>query len=70
MNKILVTGGSGFIGSNLCEFLLSDSDNYVICLDNFSTGSKKNIDYLFSNSNFELIEQDVCKKINIENLLP
>ena len=66
MNKILVTGGSGFIGSNLCEFLLSDSDNYVICLDNFSTGSKKNIDYLFSNSNFELIEQDVCKKINIE----
>ena len=33
MNKILVTGGSGFIGSNLCEFLLSDSDNYVICLE-------------------------------------
>ena len=45
MNKILVAGGSGFIGSNLCEFLLNDTNNYVICLDNFSTGSKINIDH-------------------------
>ena len=66
MNKILVAGGSGFIGSNLCEFLLNDTNNYVICLDNFSTGSKVNIDHLSSNSNFKFIEHDICQKINIE----
>jgi len=43
MNKILVTGGAGFIGSNLCEVLL-ETGNKVICLDNFSTGKHKNVD--------------------------
>ena len=66
MNKILVAGGSGFIGSNLCEFLLDDTNNYVICLDNFSTGSKINIDHLSSNPNFKFIKHDICQKINIE----
>ena len=42
MKKILVTGGAGFLGSHLCEKLL-EFDNYVICLDNFYTGSKENI---------------------------
>ncbi len=37
MNKILVAGGAGFIGSNLCQFLLADKKNYIICLDNLST---------------------------------
>jgi UDP-glucuronate decarboxylase len=51
---ILVTGGSGFIGSNLCEKLLSQG-NYVICLDNNFTGKIKNIQHLLSNPNFEFI---------------
>lgn len=56
--KILVTGGAGFIGSNLCEELLS-SGNQVSCLDDFSTGKKENIIPLLDNSNFKLIEGDI-----------
>ena len=53
--KVLVTGGAGFIGSNLCENLL-ENNNKVVCLDNFSTGFKKNIEQHLKNPNFELIE--------------
>jgi UDP-N-acetylglucosamine/UDP-N-acetylgalactosamine 4-epimerase len=56
--KILVTGGAGFIGSNLCEYLLS-SGACVICLDNLSTGHKKNISSFLSNKNFKFIEGDI-----------
>ena len=56
--KILVTGGAGFIGSNLCEVLL-DKNNYVVCLDNFSTGKRENILSFIENSNFKLIEGDI-----------
>ncbi len=64
--KILVTGGAGFIGSNLCEKLL-DLDAKVICLDNFSTGKKENISTFLSNKKFSLVEGDIrdlttCKK--------
>lgn len=59
MEKVLVTGGAGFIGSHLCSSLLADG-NKVICLDNLSTGNKKNIESLLSNPNFEFIEADVC----------
>lgn len=55
---ILVTGGAGFIGSNLCEALLN-LNNKVICLDNFSTGKLDNIQSLLSNPNFNLIEGDI-----------
>ena len=55
---ILVTGGAGFIGSNLCEALLS-SGNKVVCLDNFATGKRENIAPFLSNSNFTLIEGDI-----------
>ncbi len=58
--KILVTGGAGFIGSNLCEVLL-EKGNKVICLDNFSTGKRKNIEVFLSNPNFTLIEGDIRK---------
>ena len=61
MNKnmiVLVTGGAGFIGSNLCEVLLKEGYR-VVCLDNFSTGKKLNIKPLLSNKNFELIEGDI-----------
>ena len=56
--KILVTGGAGFIGSNLCEVLL-DKNNKVICLDNFSTGKRENISSFLTNQNFTLIEGDI-----------
>src|ERR1035437_1288472 len=55
---ILVTGGAGFIGSNLCEDLLK-YNNEVICLDNFSTGRKENIKEFAENKNFKLIVGDI-----------
>ncbi len=59
-NTILVTGGAGFIGSNLCEALL-EKGNKVICLDNFATGKRENIEQLLKDSNFTLIEGDIRK---------
>jgi UDP-N-acetylglucosamine 4-epimerase len=56
--KVLVTGGAGFIGSNLCEVLL-DNNIKVVCLDNFATGHKKNIEPFLENTNFTLIEGDI-----------
>ncbi len=58
MSNILVTGGAGFIGSNLCEALLN-LGHKVSCLDNFSTGHRKNIASFLENTNFELIEGDI-----------
>ncbi|MFA6461402.1 MAG: UDP-glucuronic acid decarboxylase family protein [Candidatus Woesearchaeota archaeon] len=65
MNKILVTGGAGFIGSHLCEELLRRG-NYVICVDNFFTGSIKNIEHLRENKNFEVIRHDITQPLFIE----
>lgn len=58
MRKILVTGGAGFIGSNLCEELVKKG-NYVVCLDNFSTGRIENRQGLLDNNRFKLIEGDI-----------
>ena len=58
--KILITGGAGFIGSNLCDALLSNK-NEVVCLDNFSTGKKENLELLLENKNFTVIEGDIRK---------
>lgn len=55
---VLVTGGAGFIGSNLCETLLSNNIK-TVCLDNFSTGKRENIKPFLSNNNFKLIEGDI-----------
>ncbi len=63
--RILVTGGSGFLGSHLCERLLKDGAN-VICLDNFFTGARTNIEHLFDNKHFELIRNDVTFPIYLE----
>jgi len=57
-SRVLVTGGAGFIGSNLIESLLAH-DNYVVCLDNFSTGKRENLRSFANNSNFRLIEGDI-----------
>ncbi len=64
-NRILVTGGAGFIGSHLCERLLADG-NDVICLDNLFTGSRDNIRHLLGNPYFEFIRQDVTSPIYVE----
>ena len=65
MRSILVTGGSGFLGSHLCERLLERGDN-VICLDNFFTGRKENILHLMGNPRFELIRHDIVEPITLE----
>ena len=57
-SRVLVTGGAGFIGSNLVESLL-DSNNYVVCLDNFSTGKRENLKNFINNPAFNLIEGDI-----------
>ena len=57
---ILVTGGAGFIGSNLCEVLLN-KNNKVVCLDNFATGKRENIEEFLEDPNFDLIEGDIRK---------
>ena len=59
-NKVLVTGGAGFIGSNLCEALL-EKGNKVVCLDNFATGKRENLEELLKDTNFTLIEGDIRK---------
>ena len=58
MSRILVSGGAGFIGAHLCARLV-EQGHYVICLDNYFTGSKANIEPLIGNPNFELVEHDV-----------
>lgn len=65
MKRILVTGGAGFIGTNLCERLVKEG-NDVICLDNFFTGSKENVRKLMDYDNFELIRHDVTQEIYLE----
>jgi UDP-glucuronate decarboxylase len=65
MKKILVTGGAGFIGSHLCERLIGDGSE-VICLDNFFTGSAKNIRHLSADKNFRVIRQDVSEPVRIK----
>ncbi|GET33453.1 NAD-dependent dehydratase [Prolixibacter bellariivorans] len=65
MKKILVTGGAGFIGSHLCSRLL-DEGNEVICLDNYFTGSKRNVLPLLDNPYFELVRHDVTMPYFIE----
>ncbi len=64
MKKILISGGAGFLGSNLCERLIPD--NKIYCLDNLSTGSINNIKPFLNNPNFEFIEHDITNPIDIE----
>jgi UDP-glucuronate decarboxylase len=65
MKRIMVTGGAGFLGSHLCERLLADGHE-VLCVDNFFTGSKRNIAHLIANPYFELIRHDVTFPLYVE----
>ena len=65
MKKILVTGGAGFIGSHLCKKLIDDG-NDVLCIDNYFTGTKKNISNLFKSTYFEAIRHDICFPLYVE----
>jgi UDP-glucuronate decarboxylase len=63
--RILVTGGAGFLGSHLCERLLSDGAD-ILCLDNFFTGARRNIEHLLEHKRFELIRHDVTFPLYVE----
>jgi len=63
--RILVTGGAGFLGSHLCERLLNDGHD-IICLDNFFTGTKDNIQHLMDNHHFEVMRHDVAFPLYVE----
>lgn len=67
MKRILVTGGAGFLGANLCERLLNEG-NYVICVDNLFTGRMVNIEKLMDNRNFEFIEHNIIEPLNVSNI--
>jgi UDP-glucuronate decarboxylase len=65
MEKILVTGGAGFLGSHLCDRLIADNRD-VLCVDNFFTGDKRNIAHLLSHPYFELMRHDVSFPLHVE----
>lgn len=64
-SRVLITGGAGFIGSHLSERLLAEG-NEVICVDNFFTGSRRNVEHLFDNPRFELMRHDVTFPLYVE----
>lgn len=62
---VLVTGGSGFLGSHLCERLLAD-DHRVLCVDNFFTGARENVEHLLDDGRFELLRHDITFPLHVE----
>ncbi len=63
--RVLVTGGAGFLGSHLCERLLEEGDD-VLCVDNFYTGTKRNIEHLYDHRRFELLRHDITFPLYVE----
>jgi UDP-glucuronate decarboxylase len=63
--RVLVTGGAGFLGSHLCDALIAEG-NEVLCVDNFYTGYRKNIEHLLQNPSFELLRHDVTIPLHVE----
>ncbi|MBW6441903.1 SDR family oxidoreductase [Patescibacteria group bacterium] len=67
MKTIVVTGGAGFLGSHLCEYLVEKGDS-VFCIDNLFTGNVKNIEHLIDNPNFKFIEHDIIEPIFFDDI--
>src|SRR5690348_14165171 len=63
--RVLVTGGAGFLGSHLIDRLIERGDD-VLCVDNFDTGAKANIDHLAHNARFGLLRHDICHPLDVE----
>ena len=63
--RIIITGGAGFLGSHLCDRLIAEGHD-VLCVDNFFTGSKQNINHLIGNNSFELMRHDITFPLYIE----
>ena len=61
--RVLVSGGAGFIGSHLCDSLIADGQD-VVCVDNFITGRRKNIEHLLDNPSFTLVEHDIVNELD------
>ncbi len=68
MKTVLVTGGAGFLGSHLCDYLINKNEK-VICVDNLFTGSKENIKHLLDNPNFKFINHDIINPLYIEDTI-
>lgn len=65
MKRVVLSGGAGFIGSHICDYLIKEG-YAVVCVDNLITGTKENISHLLEDKNFEFMEQNISKKFNIE----
>ena len=63
--RVLITGGAGFLGSHLCERLL-DNGSIILCVDNFFTGTRRNIEHLLDHKHFEVIRHDVTFPLHAE----
>ncbi|HEY8003221.1 MAG TPA: GDP-mannose 4,6-dehydratase, partial [Phenylobacterium sp.] len=63
--RVLISGGAGFLGSHLAERLLAEGCQ-VLCVDNFFTGTRRNIEHLLDEKNFELMRHDICQPLFVE----